>query len=436
MNDKDFERLLAAYLDGETGEEDLAKLHEAVHSSQTFSRRFKEASRQNVLLREVMLEETELQGSPESPASYAAAGPGSFMKLLKAAAAFIAIGAIVSGAWFFFSDYSGKDPIGTFLHISGNSQVQIERNSRILQALSRPELRAGDRVVCGSRSQAMISLADGSILSMEPDSCLSLVSDQPQVTLEKGEVLFEITERKKGIPAFTVVTGQSTVAVLGTMFSLQAGTQTQVKVYEGSVTFTRNHDKATVKVKSKQMATTGSGILAVQDLSQESDEKRVSVLNLIPTDDTTLERGRRVGGPHLKVEGKNRVVYMRFDIPDLNTILSAKLRLTQDIDPGSGTLKFHLGDHTDWTEKDLTKALAPAPLHEIAERRGVVQRREVIETDLSHAIKEPGPVTLIITLDKTKAHDIWFGSRESDIPPQLILTYLSQSPDTSGATEQ
>ena len=423
--DERFEELLAAYLDGEITEEGLSELHEAVHSSSRWRRRFEEESRLHVLMREALVEQAELQTFHEGLPPHRTGASRSLVRVLTAVAAAITIGAVLLGVWYLLAGSPEETRLGTCLSVSGSGQVHIERGAERFRGLPGFELRVGDRVICDADTQAMLGLVDGSMLSMEPDSRLTLISSQPQVTLEQGEALFEIVERSADMPAFQVLTGQSTVAVLGTVFTLEASDRTQLKVYEGTVIFTRHHDKASVQVNSEQMATTDAGPLTVRELSTPASARGVSIVNLLPTDDVTLDRGRRVAGRHLKVEGRRRTAYLRYVIPAVGAIRSAKLRLTQDIDTGSGTLRFFLGDHAEWTEDDLTEARAPAPLRELAQRTGVVQRREVIEVDVSQGIREPGPITVVITLNKTVAHDIWFGSKESETPPQLILTYLS-----------
>ena len=191
------------------------------------------------------------------------------------------------------------------------------------------------------------------------------------------------------------------------------------------MTVTRIQDGRSVQVRSEQMVNTEFEALTARALSNPAPLRPVSVKSLLPTDDMTLEYGQRTHGPCLKVEGNKRTAYLRFDIPPVGIIAYAKLRLTQIIDPGSGTLTFHTGSHTHWTEENLTEDNAPLPQRQIAQRTGVVQRRETVEVDVSSLVRSPGPVTLILTLDKGKAHDIWFGSKESNYPPQLVLTYVS-----------
>ena len=151
------------------------------------------------------------------------------------------------------------------------------------------------------------------------------------------------------------------------------------------------------------------------------------MLILLPTDAASLDRGTRVLRP-LKVEGQRRTCYLRFDVPSVGVLLHAKLRLTQTIDPGSGTLTFATGSHSHWLESTLDAENAPQAVEPSVQRAGVVQRRETIEVDVSPLIRQPGPVTIVIDLDQIGGHDIWFHSRKSDLPPRLILTYVPTQP--------
>jgi len=428
MTEERIEELIAAYLDGDATEEQIAELHRAVLSSDDYRLRFQEDSRLHVLMREALVEEVEMQafGQP-LPQPIRAGILGRSLNRWAAVAAVIAIAAGLTGVWIYQSDDFEEPALGICLDVSDSGKVEIERGGERFEALAEFVLRAGDRVTCDAHARAMLRLTDGSILSMEPGSKLALISGGPQVELEQGEVLFEIAARDAGAPAFEVRTGQSTVAVMGTVFTLEADDHTRLKVYEGSVTFTRHSDKASVEVGSQQMTTSDAKQLAVQVLSTPDPPRSLSVVTLLPTDDVTLEHGKRASGPHIKVEGKRRIAYLRYVIPPVGTIISAKLRMTQAIDPGDGTLRFFLGQNSEWDEESLTKDVAPPRGREVARRTGVVQRHQIIEVDVSDAVQGPGPITLIITLDKTKEHDIWFGSKESNTPPQMILTHRPQS---------
>ncbi|WP_146399252.1 DUF7594 domain-containing protein [Planctomycetes bacterium CA13] len=426
MTDKRFDELLAAYLEADISEEELAEFHSAVHASEPLRRRFQQETRLNVLLRETLMEQVELQSLQQTVTLPAKTNSQSWRRLLVAAAAAVLVISVGISYSIYRRGADANREMGICMSISGSSELSVQRGKQRYRATPDFRLHVGDEVTCDADTQAMLRLSDGSILSMESGAQLALDSDLPKVRLLQGEAFFEIAPRREGMPAFQVLTGHSTVDVMGTLFSLVATGHTELKVYEGSVTMTRHSDKASVEVGSQQMANTQTANLAAEELSRPSME----IHKLHPTDDVTLDRGQREANQHLKVEGKRRIVYLRFDIPDVKSLRSAKLRLTQDIDAGAGTLRFFVGDHSDWNEGNLTKDSAPKTLAEVGQRRGVVRRDQIIEVDVSDAVQNSGPITIIMTLDRSNENDIWFGSRESEIPPQLILTSLAQPTST------
>jgi hypothetical protein len=64
----------------------------------------------------------------------------------------------------------------------------------------------------------------------------------------------------------------------------------------------------------------------------------------------------------------------------------------------------------------------PGPLRQVGRRVGWVALGQTVEVDISSLIHQDGTYTLVVTLDETEGNDIWFGSRESPTPPELILT--------------
>ncbi|EMI54388.1 FecR domain-containing protein [Rhodopirellula sallentina] len=418
MNNDRFEELLNKFFDDDAAEQDIseqeiAELHAAVTESQNRRARFQEASRVNVLLRETLLEQTEIQSLSQN--YLPRRKPTRRQIASMAAAATLLLCTFVSFRLYQTVIGSG-DIVGTCMSVSGGVEVFVIRDEKQHRATPGFELHDRDEVICDSQTQAMLRLTDGSIVSMEKNSALRMTDAPSKIKLLRGEAYFEIAPRDALMPAFEVLTGQSTIEVMGTVFSLIASQNTELKVYEGSVTLTRHRDKAQVEVKSQQMAT--SDDLSVQELGATS----LDPIKVFPTDDLTLDRGEREKKfQWLKVEGKRRVTYLKFDIPDQREFRFAKLRLTQSVDSGSGTLRFHTGEHNQWNEADLTATTAPRPLKEVAVHRGVVARGQVVEVDVSEVAARPGPVTFIVTLDQAGEDDIWFGASESDTPPVLIL---------------
>ena len=428
MEDKRFNELMSYYLDGEISEKDLVELHRAINDNPEYRKHFQKESRLNVLMREAMSEEVELNTLCCGAATELRLSSRPLYRILSTAAAILIIAGILVSTYVIKTAQNEDISMGTCMYISGSGIVQIERNNKQFAVYPETVLYVGDQITCDSRMQAMLRLSDDSILSLEPNSSLTLISDQPLVRLDQGEVLFEIAERQAGMPAFEVITKQSKVDVMGTVFTLEASEHTQLKVYEGSVNFIRNSDNMSVEVAAEQMASTDEENLSARNISSSFPDKPVSVLSLLPTDDVTIESGKIIDGGEIKVQGNYRTAYLRFEIPQLGTIHSAKLRLTQKIDPGSGTLRFFRGNHSHWNEIDMTESKAPFALEPVVERTGVVQRHEVIEVEVSRLIPGPGAMTIIITLDKGGRNDIWFGSRESSNPPQLILTFSNTTP--------
>lgn len=418
MNTDRFESLLAAYIEGALEDAEVRELHAAVHTSQEYRQQFREASRLNVLLRETMTEQVELSSLSKTvnPAAPNLVSRWRWAGILAATIlAALSIG-------FFANRWNTKTPLamGVCMSVAGGRELSVRRGEEILQAKPDFQFCVGDEVTCDTQTKAIVRLSGGSILSMNVGSQIVLVSDRPQVRLTKGEAFFEISPRKDAMPAFEVLTGHSTIAVMGTVFSLAATARTDVKVYEGSVQLIRHSDQASVNVQAQQMANSES--LAVETLSTQHRE----FTKLLPTDDLTLDNGiSDQQHDRLKVEGKRRTVYLRFEIPDLAGIQSAKLRLKQDVDSGSGTLRFFVGSHSDWNEQDLNADTAPQARNEVAQHRGVVGGGEVVEVEIDASHLRPGPLTIVMTLDATGENDIWFSSRESDSPPELVIDRIA-----------
>jgi len=421
MSDEAFEELLAVYFEGNISEQELRQLHSLVHSTERLRIRFQDEVRLHTMLRENLSEQVELQEIVKSTQPIPQFWLRHSTVVTIAASTLILISSMAIYAVFFASNHHDS-PLATCMGITGTGNLLIERGTHRLQATADSTLEIGDLLTCDDATQAMLRLADGSILAMEPRSSLQLVSEQPIVRLRQGEVFFEIAKRKTDAQAFQVVTKESTVDVMGTVFSVSDKGHTELIVYEGSVILTRLRDSARVEVKSQEMASTATKQLVTQNLSQQTST-RIKVVNLTPTDDLTLVNGSP-DSSRLKVEGKRRIAYLRFEIPKFGIVRSAILRLKQDVDTGEGTLRFYVGNHSDWTEANLHQVETPQPLQVVAKHKGVVRRGQIVEVDVTDAIKQPGPLTLIVMLDKTGENDIWFASRESDFPPQLILSTI------------
>ena len=107
----------------------------------------------------------------------------------------------------------------------------------------------------GIGEQKDIHLQDGSLIKMNTNSALELISTngKVEIQLSKGEALFQVTPNKNR--TFTVITDNGTARVLGTVFSVKSLSEDAlVTVIEGKVALTSSakpqnnliHDNLTV----------------------------------------------------------------------------------------------------------------------------------------------------------------------------------------------
>lgn len=141
-----------------------------------------------------------------------------------------------------------------------------------------------------------------------------------------------------------------------------------------------------------------------------------------PEEDAFLEDGTRYNTGELKVEAGRRITYMKFVVTGLvGGVQSAILELTENGDPGNGTLRFYRGSHNNWTEENITPVNAPAKAGEIASRSGSVTAGQTIAVDITSLITGNGQFSLVIEMD-SGGNDIWFGSKESTRKPVLTVS--------------
>ena len=122
----------------------------------------------------------------------------------------------------------------------------------------------------------MVPIADGSRLTLNTDSQLSVVlsQDERHVELEKGEVFFEVA--KDSQRPFVVSVGNQSVMAVGTAFSVRrVGTGLQLRVTEGTVKlFSKgaSADKVVLLPAGSSATTRGDTVMVkkapVQDLEQ------------------------------------------------------------------------------------------------------------------------------------------------------------------------
>ena len=110
--------------------------------------------------------------------------------------------------------------------------------------------------------------------------------------------------------------------------------------------------------------------------------------------------------------------YLRFDVTGVSRpIVRAKLRmLVIDDSPIGGEIR---PTSATWSETGVTWANAPAPGSAVASL-GRVAVGQWVEFDLTAVVTRAGSYNFVLTSPSTNS--IFYASRESVSPPQLVLT--------------
>ncbi len=145
-----------------------------------------------------------------------------------------------------------------------------------------------------------------------------------------------------------------------------------------------------------------------------------------PTADAWLE-GLTLGSDQmLRVEANKRVSYMKFDLRDVNAVSSAVLMLTQTYDPGRGTVRVHLGSHSQWTESTLSNSNRPVKVRQLGALTSTFQGGTSYQIELTN-LPAGEHLTLILEMD-AGGNDVAFSPRTSSSRPLLKLAPLAVVP--------
>ncbi|MBC8770625.1 DNRLRE domain-containing protein, partial [Arenibacter sp. BSSL-BM3] len=133
-------------------------------------------------------------------------------------------------------------------------------------------------------------------------------------------------------------------------------------------------------------------------------------------------------GNILRAEQGNRLVYMKFDLGAFRgPITKAQLQMQVASDPGFGTLEVFLGSSSDWTENGLNGTNKPTTvgtyLSAITGMHNLGQKK-TWNLDVDR-IPGSGLVTLIVK--HSNGNDVAFASDETNLAPQLMITYEDSS---------
>jgi hypothetical protein len=131
-------------------------------------------------------------------------------------------------------DLSGRTLAATVENANGAVYVVSDAQSR--QLAPGEQLQKGERVRTAKDSDAVLRLADGSMIEMRERSEFSVTENMRGVTirLERGDVIVEAAKQHNG--RLYVQTPDSLVSVKGTIFAVESGTKgSRVSVVEGEV---------------------------------------------------------------------------------------------------------------------------------------------------------------------------------------------------------
>ncbi|HEV2861414.1 MAG TPA: FecR domain-containing protein [Pyrinomonadaceae bacterium] len=140
------------------------------------------------------------------------------------------------GSLFYFErlDLSGSALAATVESADGNLYRVSETESRALR--TGEQVQKGERVRTSKGSNAVLRLADGSLVEMRERSEVSITENRKGVTvkLERGDVAVEAAKQRER--HLYVATPDSLVSVTGTIFFVGSGTKgSRVSVVEGEV---------------------------------------------------------------------------------------------------------------------------------------------------------------------------------------------------------
>jgi len=427
MLEQEFDNLLAGFFENKLSEEELILFHESVQNTPAYQRRFQRELRLHTLMRDEAL--VILQDEDKSQKGLF--GGKKFSSVWLKVAAVVLLSAVLLPL--LLKREEATPAVGHCLHVSARDDLRLWRDGKIVPVESNTELLAGDRIESGFEAKASFRLGGVGVVSLQSNTELVIfpADDDASVSVERGAVMVEAEKRKPGTPPAILRTPKAEVKVMGTVFGLEVNAvATRVQVHEGLVRFSNRSSKQSVDVEEGQFSVNGGDTPKVYDQEDLSpgDLLPGQVL-LLPVDDACADRGKFSNGRckfsngrFLKVEAGRRTSYLKFAVPEGGDVLGAKLRLTQLVDPGGGKLRVSDGSHHKWSEQSISAKSAPKPLREVSRRNGWVSLNQVIELDVLSLINKGGTYTLVVTLDGAGANDIWFGSKESPHPPELVIT--------------
>src|SRR5277367_2994692 len=264
-----------------------------------------------------------------------------------------------------------------------------------------PGWRAGDEIAQGefmrtsANSRAIVRLFDGSKVEMNQRAELAVSADRRNATihLDQGSIIVHAAKRHTG--HLYVSAPDCTVAVTGTVFSVNSGTKgSRVSVIEGEV-HVKHSGAESILHSGDQVATTQSiGLVPVsQEISWSND--RDHELALLAEFSTLREKLEAIPTPAPRYESKilpllapDTILYI--GIPNLGDALQQANQIFQQQLAQSKVLQ-------DWWNKSGNSNQHPTPEELIGQIQAISQylgNEVVITVGGSSAGNEHGPILL------------------------------------------
>jgi hypothetical protein len=125
---------------------------------------------------------------------------------------------------------AGDDRDGTIKTVQGD--VTVVRHSKRMAAIVGGSVRSADRIQTGANSAAAITLKDGTVMSVGPDSVVDLSTFQYDTTTQEGTLLLDVLRgtmrmvtgliAKVAPDRVKVTTPTTVIGVRGTDFVVEA----------------------------------------------------------------------------------------------------------------------------------------------------------------------------------------------------------------------
>ena len=162
----------------------------------------------------------------------------------------------------------------------------------------------------------------------------------------------------------------------------------------------------------------------IESINETPDGLESRSIVFEPTNDAYLQGTQSYNLPINRLEEGMRTSYLKFDLSQIpGTITNASLEFIIDSDEGNGTLTFHKGSTTDWTEQNLSPENAPDMVTVLGTMNktfkiGTVEKVNITSSELNNEI-----TSFIVT--HQEGNDLAFASKEStsNKGPKLVITY-------------